>query len=88
VFGATNTNILFGMQKEFLVYILAASVIAIPSTWFFLRGWLDSFFYRISLSWWIFALSVALITIFVSAIILMRTLRVLRENPVKALKYE
>lgn len=88
VFGATNTNILFGMQKEFLIYIVAASAIAIPSTWFILRGWLATFYYRISLSWWIFALSVAIIAFFVSSIILMRTLSVLRENPVKALKYE
>jgi putative ABC transport system permease protein len=88
VFGATNSNILFGMQKEFLVYILAASAIAIPSTWVILQGWLKTFYYRVPLSWWIFALSVAIITIFVTSIILARTLRVLRENPVKALKYE
>lgn len=88
VFGATNTNILFGMQKEFLVYILLASFLAIPVTYYFLNRWLETFYYRITLSWWIFVLSVAVIALFVSSIILMRTYRVLRENPVKALKYE
>jgi putative ABC transport system permease protein len=88
VFGATNTDILFGMQKEFLIYIAIASAFAIPLTTFFLRIWLNTFYYRISLSWWIFVISVTGVTIFVSTIILTRTLRVLRENPVKALKYE
>lgn len=88
VFGATNSNILFGMQKEFLVYTLIASAIAIPLTIVLLRIWLNTFYYRVSMSWWIFVLSVVAVLGFVSFIILTRTLRVLKENPVKALKYE
>jgi putative ABC transport system permease protein len=88
VFGASNADILFGMQKEFLIYTFIASAISIPLTYFILHSWLDTFYYKTTMSWWIFALSVAAVTIFVSSIILTRTLRMLRENPVKALKYE
>jgi len=88
VFGASNVNILFGMQKEFLIYIAIAAVISVPVTWYVMNRWLDGFFYRITMHWWIYVSSILSITIFVSAIILLRTLNVLRQNPVNALKYE
>ena len=88
IFGATNTRILWGMQKEFLAYVLAASAVAIPMTWVILTRWLNTFNYRVSIPWWIFAAAIAIVTLFVSAVIFTRTLKLLNENPIKALKYE
>ena len=88
VFGASNADILFRMQKEFLVYIAIASLIAVPATWILMSYWLSSFYYKTGMHWYLFVISIISVTIFVSAIILMRTYRVLHQNPINALRYE
>jgi putative ABC transport system permease protein len=88
VFGASGTDILLFMQKEFLGYILVAAAIAVPLMWFVMNRWLDTFYYRISLHWWIYVMAVLSITIFVSSIIFVRTYRMLNLNPANALRYE
>ena len=88
VFGATSSKILVGMQKDFLSYIVIASLIAVPVSWYAMHRWLDSFYYKIQLSWWIFAVAILTVTIFVGAIIFLRSYKVLKENPINALKYE
>jgi len=88
VFGASDTNIIFEMQKEFYFYITIAAVIAVPFTWYFMERWLNSFYYHINFSWQMVAVAVISVTIYVSAILLLRTRTVLKENPLNAIKYE
>jgi putative ABC transport system permease protein len=88
VFGASNRSIIFGMQREFMIYIGVASIIAVPLTWYAMYLWLANFYYKISLDWWIFATAIMAVTIFVSSILYFKTLGVLRENPANALRYE
>ena len=88
IFGASNNDILFRMQKEFLLYLLLASVVAIPATWFIMDSWLTSFYYKVPLHWYLFAIAVLSITIFVSSIIMIRTWMVLRKNLINVLRYE
>ena len=88
VFGASNTDILFRMQKEFLIYIGIATLIAVPATWILMSYWLSTFYYKTGMHWYLFVISIVSVTIFVSAIILMRTYRVLHQNPFNALRYE
>jgi len=88
VFGASNTDILFRMLKEFLIYIGIASLVAIPGTWFLMRYWLSAFYYQVGMHWYLFVIATASVTIFVSAIILLRTYRVLHQHPINALRYE
>jgi len=88
VFGATSSTILLRMQRDFLIYTIIASVIAVPVSWYAMNRWLNTFYYKIHLSWWIFALAILAVTVFVGAIIFVRSYKVLKENPVNALKYE
>jgi putative ABC transport system permease protein len=88
VFGASNVQIIMAMQKEFLIYTGIATVFAIPVSWVLLELWLREFYYRVGISIWVMLLSLVTITVFVSAILLVRTVKVLRSNPVNALKYE
>jgi len=63
-------------------------LIAAPLSWYFIKGWLDGFAYRIPVSWWIFvaaggtALLVALATISFQAI------KAAVTSPVKSLRSE
>ena len=88
IFGASNHDILFRMQKEFLLYILMASAVAIPATWVIMNSWLSSFYYKVPVHWYLFVIAVLSITIFVSSIIMIRTWTVLRKNLINVLRYE
>jgi putative ABC transport system permease protein len=88
IFGASNPNIIYQMQKEFFIYIGLAALIAVPFSWYMMNLWLNEFYYRVTLHWFTFAISVATIAGFVSLILLLRTMKLIRENPINALKYE
>jgi putative ABC transport system permease protein len=88
VFGASNLNIVYEMQKDFIIYIAVATIMAIPASWFALDAWLATFIYQVSLPWYIFVLATLAVALFVSAILLFRTRKILTENPMNALKYE
>jgi putative ABC transport system permease protein len=88
VFGASNVQIIVRMQKEFFIYTGIATLFAIPVSWLLMELWLKEFYYRVEISVWVMLLSVTTVTLFVSAILLMRTIKVLRSNPINALKYE
>jgi len=88
VLGASVPSILTLMNKEYLILMGAAIVMAVPLSWWIMNEWLQDFATHISLSWWIFALP-CLCVIFVA---LMTTsihiLRAASTNPVKSLRYE
>jgi putative ABC transport system permease protein len=88
VFGASNFQIIYQMQKEFLMYTGLATIVAIPVSWLLMDLWLKEFYYRVNISLLVMLLCVTTVTLFVSGILLVRTLKVLRANPVNALKYE
>jgi putative ABC transport system permease protein len=88
IFGASNADIIYQMQKEFFIYIGLAALIAMPMTWYLMNLWLEEFYYRITLHWLTFAVSLLAVTTFVSLILLIRTRKVINENPINALKYE
>jgi ABC-type antimicrobial peptide transport system permease subunit len=88
VLGATVANIISLLSQDFLKLIIISFCIAAPLGWFFMHEWLQTFAYKIHLSWWIFAfaggaaLIVALLTISVQAI------QSAIANPVKSLRSE
>lgn len=88
IVGATVGNIVFLLSKDFLKLVAWSFLIAAPLSWYFIKGWLDGFAYRIPVSWWIFvaaggtALLVALATISFQAI------KAAVTSPVKSLRSE
>ena len=86
--GAKVSEILGMLNKEIIIWVLIALVIATPAAYYFMGKWLESFAYKISLSWWIFvlagavALGIALITVS------WQSWRAATRNPVEALRYE
>ena len=68
--------------------MLVSALIAFPLAWWGMNRWLQSFAYRIGVSWWIFvvagsaAMLIALLTVSV------QTVRAALANPVKSLRSE
>ncbi len=88
VLGASVSSIVTMLSKDFAKLVLIASIIAFPVAWWAMHAWLQSFAYRVNISWWIFvvaglmAISIALITVSLQAI------KAAVANPVKSLRTE
>ena len=88
VLGASVRGIVTMLSKDFARLILIASLIAFPIAWWAMHKWLQSFAYRITISWWVFiaagisALVIALLTVS------FRAIRAALANPVKSLRTE
>jgi putative ABC transport system permease protein len=88
VMGARVGQIVLLLNKDFVVLVCLALLIASPLAWYLAHQWLQDFVYRTTISWWVFvlagagALCIALLTVSYQA------LRTARTNPVKSLRTE
>ena len=88
VLGASVTSVTKMLSKDFIKLVIIACIIAIPVSYLAMNKWLQSFAYRINISWWIFliagimAILIALITVSFQAI------KAAISNPVKSLRTE
>jgi putative ABC transport system permease protein len=88
VLGASVTNVVTMLSKDFLILVAIASVLAFPLAWWAMHKWLQDFEYRINISAWVFviagiaALLIALLTVSYQAI------KAALSNPVKSLRTE
>ncbi len=88
VLGATVSQIVALISKDFIKLVLFAFVIAAPIAWFGMHKWLNNFAYRTEITWWIFIAS-AVIMIFIALLTLsIQTIRAAIVNPVKSLRAE
>lgn len=86
--GAELLDILILLNKDFLKWVVIAFIVSIPISWYLVNSWLNSFAYRTSLSWWIFAMA-GVIAVFISlATVSWQTFLAATRNPVEALRYE
>ena len=88
VLGASVSNILLLLSKDFMRLIIIANVIAVPVAWWIMHGWLADFAYRTTLSWWIFLLAFGLALLIAIVTISMQTIKASVANPVKSLRTE
>lgn len=88
VLGATITNIISLVSKEFLKWVIIANFIAWPITWFAIRDWLNGYTYHTKLSPEIFIYAL-LLSLFIALLtVTWQALRSAFKNPVNAIKYE
>ncbi|MCW3109881.1 MAG: hypothetical protein JWQ09_4387, partial [Segetibacter sp.] len=65
VLGASVSNIVILLSKDFIKLVVVAFVIASPVAWFIMHNWLQSFAYRINISAWIFVVA-GLLSVFIA----------------------
>jgi putative ABC transport system permease protein len=88
VFGARTRDVVWLLLWQFSVPVLVANVVAWPVAYYYLRGWLETYAYRIALSPLYFVAAGAVALAIAWATVLGHALRVARANPVHALRYE
>ncbi len=86
--GASIFEILILLNREFVKWVVASLIFALPVAWIVMHKWLEGFAFKTDLSWWIFALSG--FSILITALITVTTIcwRAATRNPVEALRYE
>jgi putative ABC transport system permease protein len=74
VLGASVSNIINMLSKDFMKLVFIAMVIAFPVGWYFMNKWLQDFAYRIHIDWKVFltaglaAILIAIVTVSVQAV--------------------
>ncbi len=88
VLGAEVIQILYMLNKQYVVISLIAFLIAIPLSWYVMDTWLANFNNATSLGWSIFASAMVIELLLALITVSYHGLRAANEQPVKALKYE
>jgi len=88
VLGASLSNIVMMLSKDFLKYVLIAALIAWPLSWLAVHKWLQDYAYRINISWWIFLSAVLVAVVIAFVTISFQAIKAAIANPVKSLRTE
>jgi putative ABC transport system permease protein len=88
VLGASVSNIILVLSKDFIWLTVVAIAIAFPVAWLATTKWLQDFSYRTNISWSIYIIA-AFITVFLAVITAgVHALKAATANPVKSLRTE
>jgi putative ABC transport system permease protein len=88
VLGASVSNIVLLLSRDFVKLVVIAFVIASPVTWYVMNNWLQDFAYRTALSWWIFGAAGLLSVIIALTTISFQAIKAAIANPVNSLRTE
>lgn len=88
VHGASTSELMIMLSKDFLKWILVAILIASPIGWYAMRKWLQDFAYRTEINWWVFALAGLIALLITSITICWQIWKTAKRNPVEVLRYE
>ena len=88
VLGATVSDIVTMLSKDFLKLVLLASLIAFPVAWWVMTKWLEDFAYRIHIRWWVFVLATVVAVSIAIATVCFQAIKAALTNPVKNLRTE
>ncbi|MDD2245712.1 MAG: ABC transporter permease [Proteiniphilum sp.] len=86
--GAKTKEIMTMFFREYLIITGLASVVALPLAWLFMEGWLQSFAYRISISWWMFVMVALVVCAIVLLTIFSQVHKASNQNPAEVVKSE
>jgi len=88
VLGATTGSLTLLLSKDFMRLVALGIVCTMPLAWWAMHQWLQTFAYRINLSWWLFLLAAALIALVAVITVCSQAIKTAIANPVNALRNE
>lgn len=86
--GATITQVLTLLNKDFLKWVIVAFVIAVPLSWYAMNQWLEGFAHKTDISWWIFGLAGCTAVAIALLTVSWQSFKAATANPVDALRDE
>lgn len=88
VLGASEQGLALLLSKDFLKPIIISILLAVPIAWWSMNKWLLDFAYRISLSWWIFAVSAIAAVVIALFTVSFQAFKTAVKSPIQSLKAE
>ncbi len=88
VLGASISNVVMLLSKEFTKWVILANVFAWPLAYFVMHKWLQNFAYRVRIEPWTFLLSAAIALIAAILTVSYQSIKSGVANPVESLRYE
>ena len=88
VLGASITEIVLLLSKEFTKWVILSNIIAWPVSYYIMNNWLQDFAYRIEIGWMIFIAAGVIALVIAIATVSLQTVKAALANPVDSLKYE
>lgn len=88
VLGATISNVIGLFTHDFVKLIIIANLIALPIVYIGVRRWLDNYAYKITLTWWLFAVPVVFVLFIAVITIGLQTFKAASRDPVDGLRSE
>jgi putative ABC transport system permease protein len=88
VLGASVTQIVNLLSKDFLKLVILGIIIASPIAYWAMNKWLQDFAYRVDISWWIFALAGIVAIVIALLTVSYQSIKAALANPVKSLRTE
>jgi putative ABC transport system permease protein len=88
VLGASTASVTKMLSRDFIKLVFIACLIAFPLSWWAMNQWLQSFAYRINISWWMFLVASAIAILIALITVSFQAIRAAMANPVKSLRSE
>ena len=88
VLGASVTSVTKLLSKDFIKLVFIACLIAFPLSYWAMNKWLQSFAYRINISWWIFLVAGVIAILIALITVSFQSIKAAVANPVESLRSE
>jgi putative ABC transport system permease protein len=88
VLGASVTQIVSILSRDFLILVGIAFLIATPLAYYSINKWLENFAFKTDVSWWVFLVSGIGMILIAMAVLSIQTVKSAMANPVKSLRTE
>ena len=74
--------------STYIKIVLVSFTLALPIIWYSVDRWLQSFPYRIDISWWVFAIALFVVLSLTILVSVIRTYRAAIANPITTIKIQ
>ena len=88
ILGASIKDLLALLNGSFIKVVFVANLIIWPLAYYLTKEWLNSFYYRIEISYLPFVLALLLCVLLTLLTVSLQAIRTVKKSPVDALKYE
>ena len=88
VMGASEQSLLILLSRDYIILIGISMLLSVPITWYMMNGWLQSFEYRVPVSWEVFILAGSLSLVIAFFAISYHAMKTAWTRPAETLKYE
>ena len=85
VHGASVGEILSLFNRKYLYIVAICSAVAIPVSYYIIDQWMQQYVYRTPMSWWVYALAVAIILAITVVTVTLRSVNAATENPTESI---